>query len=64
MNKFNDSRATPKKRTKEDNDNYTDINIENDSKQKNTPEIIQPNPPSATPSYPDEMPSRDVRTEI
>ncbi|HPU63283.1 MAG TPA: hypothetical protein PK304_03950 [Mobilitalea sp.] len=61
MDKYDDSRATPKKRTKEDNDNYTDISKDNNSEQKNTPEIIQPNPPSATPSHPVEMPSRELR---
>lgn len=64
MDNYGNSKATPKKRTKDHTDNYTDSDKYNNTVRKTTPEIIQPNPPSATPSFPAEIPSRDTRTEI
>jgi len=64
MDNYDNSRATPKKRTGENNDNNTSNRNDNNTVQKSTPEIIQPNPPSATPSFPAEMPARDVKTEL
>lgn len=64
MDNYNNNKATPKKRTGDQADNYTDSDKDNNTVRKTTPEIIQPNPPSATPSFPPEIPSRDTRTEI
>lgn len=54
MDRYNDNKATPTKRTgvKNDNDDNTIIT---------PPEIARPNPTSATPTIPDEMPARDIK---
>lgn len=64
MDNYDNSRATPKKRTGDNNDNYSDSVRDNNATQKSTPEISQPNPPSATPSFPSEIPPRDAGEEL
>lgn len=60
MDRMDDSRATPKKRTGVKNDsNSTDRENDNSTSQSISPEIAQPNPSSATPVIPTEMPARD-----
>lgn len=63
MNRFEDSRATPKKRTgvKDDIKNPARENDDNNTTQTVSLEIAQPNPSSATPTIPSEMPARDIR---
>lgn len=64
MDRFDDNRATPKKRTGVKNDiSSPDKEIDHDKNPTQTvaPEIMQPNPSSATPIIPIEMPARDVR---
>lgn len=64
MERFDDNRARPKKRTGIKNDiDSPDKENENDKKPAHiiAPEIAQPNPTSATPTIPSEMPARDVR---
>ncbi|NLP16959.1 MAG: hypothetical protein GX379_07970 [Clostridiales bacterium] len=56
MDRYNDNKATPTKRT----------GVKNDNDDKNkitsiTPEITQPNPSSATPTIPSEMPAREIK---
>lgn len=63
MDRFNDNRATPKKRTGIKNDiSSPDTEIERDNNpiKKTSPEIDQPNPANATPTIPTEMPARDI----
>ncbi|NLO09585.1 MAG: hypothetical protein GX129_06900 [Clostridiales bacterium] len=64
MDRFNDNRATPKRRTGVKND-IDSPNKENDNDKEPThiiaPEIAQPNPTSATPTIPSEMPARDIK---
>lgn len=63
MDSYNDNRATPKKRTGVKNDiSSTDKENDNDNNQAQiiAPEIAQPNPTSATPTIPAEMPARDI----
>lgn len=64
MDRFNDNRATPKKRTGVKNATNT-TDRENDNYKEATqimaPEIEQPNPSNATPSIPTEMPARDIK---
>lgn len=64
MDKYDDSRATPKKRTGEEYNNYSDNTKDRNTRNNSTPEIIPPIPPTATPSVPSEMPVRDDKTEI
>lgn len=59
MDNYNDNKATPKKRTGENHDNNTKDRNDNDNARQSTPEIVQPNPPSAIPSFPVEMPVRN-----
>lgn len=64
MDRYDDNRATPKKRTGVKNDIYsTDRKDDNDNNPTQTiaPEIAQPNPASATPTIPTEMPARDLK---
>lgn len=64
MNIFDDNRATPKKRTGvKNNINSPAKENDNDNNQAQTiaPEIAQPNPSSATPTIPTEMPARDIK---
>lgn len=56
MDRYNDNKATPTKRT----------GVKNDNDDKNkitsiTPEITQPNPSSAAPTIPSEMPAREIK---
>lgn len=60
MDNYNNNKATPTKRTGENN-NPLDRGNDNDATQKITPEITQPNPSTATPSFPTEMPARDTK---
>lgn len=64
MDRYNDSKATPTKRTGVKNDTNS-IDTGNDrasnSNQGINPEIIQPNPSTATPSIPVEMPTREIK---
>lgn len=68
MDRFNDNNATPTKRTgpKSDNsykDSENNTGRDND-RSANTgiiPEIPYPNPTSATPSIPSEMPAREMK---
>lgn len=64
MDRFDDNRATPKKRTGVNND-ISSPDKENDNDKNPTqivaPEIAQPNPTSATPTIPTEMPARDLK---
>lgn len=68
MERFNDNKGTPTKRTgsngvngshdtKSSNDQYKD----NNPNEVITPEILQPNPSSATPTIPMEMPAREMK---
>ena len=64
MDRFDDNRAIPKKRTGVKNDIHTpDKENDNDNNPTQTivPEISQPNPSSATPTIPTEMPARNIR---
>ena len=64
MDSFDDNRATPKKRTGVKNDiTYTGKESDDDGNQTRpiAPEIAQPNPSSATPAIPTEMPARDIK---
>lgn len=64
MDRFNDSRSTPKRRTGVKNDTGSpdkDNNGDKDPIQIIAPEIAQPNPTSATPTIPTEIPARDIR---
>jgi hypothetical protein len=56
MNKMNNSRGTPNKgsQNKYYYSTFDDANHDQ-------PEIRQPNPSTATPAVPDEMPARDIR---
>lgn len=64
MDNYNDNKATPKKRTGENENNNSDSVNDKNTVQEVTPEIIQPHPATVTPAYPAEMPARDVRTEL
>ncbi|MDF2543324.1 MAG: hypothetical protein K0S47_3042 [Herbinix sp.] len=59
MDKMDNNKATPTKRTGLQNDNNSDNNYQNNN--TNTPEIEQPGPSTATPPIPAEMPAREVR---
>lgn len=64
MDRYNDNKATPTKRTGVKNDNNsldTGSDNDNNGNQIISPEIAQPNPTSATPNIPAEMPSRDIK---
>lgn len=64
MYRLNDSKGTPTKRTGVRNDNSpSDKEGDNDSNPIKTisPEIAQPNPTTATPAFPAEMPSREIK---
>lgn len=64
MDKYNNNKATPKKRTGIKNDNdLKDAITESDKDPTPTilPEIVQPNPSSATPTIPVEMPARETK---
>lgn len=64
MDIFNDNRSTPKKRTGAKNDTGypdKDNNGDKDPIQIIAPEIAQPNPTSATPIIPTEIPARDIK---
>lgn len=59
MDRLRDNNATPKKDTGSkgvDNDNQ----FRNDTKNREV-EIEQPNPSTATPAVPEEMPAREMR---
>jgi len=64
MDRYNDNKATPTKRTGVKNDNNS-IDAGNDKENDPiitiAPEIAQPNPTSATPTIPPEMPARDIK---
>ncbi|MBH1940271.1 hypothetical protein I5677_05090 [Mobilitalea sibirica] len=65
MDKMNDNKGTPTKRTGLKN-NSGSMNTSNESGSSGnevgqTSEYNQPNPSIASPSIPDEMPARDVR---
>lgn len=63
MENYNDNKATPTKRTGVKNNNLLDTGKEKDDNTIQTigPEIRQPNPASATPTIPAEMPARNIR---
>lgn len=62
MDRFDDSRATPKKRTGvKDDISSPDKGNDDNKTQTISPEITQPNPSSATPAILAEMPARDIR---
>lgn len=64
MDKYNDNKATPTKRTGENKGtSSTDVEYDNNnnSSQRIAPEILQPNPTTATPNIPTEMPSREIK---
>jgi hypothetical protein len=54
MNNFNDSKGTPSKDTGSKNNNS-----DNDVDYKNSSEVQNPNPSTATPAIPSEMPVRE-----
>jgi|BioPla2DNA2_1021312.scaffolds.fasta_scaffold01187_11 hypothetical protein len=62
MDKINDNNATPTKRTGVKNDESLDTGRDKnkDTAHTRTPEIVQPDPASATPNIPDEMPARHI----
>jgi hypothetical protein len=59
MDKMDDNKGTPTKRTGAKNE----ASYDNDMRMEhgNVPEIEQPNPSKGTPSIPAEMPAREVR---
>ncbi len=62
MDRFEDN--TPKKRRGVNNDTSSpEKENDNDNNPTRTisPEITQPNPTSATPTFPTEMPARDIK---
>lgn len=60
MNKFDDNKATPTKRTGDErNPSEKDYVSDNDSGQSKSIEMPQPGSTSATPDIPTEMPARD-----
>jgi hypothetical protein len=63
MDRINDNKGTPTKRTGVKND-YSSQNSKNKKDNNPTPasqpEIAQPNPLSATPTFPTEIPTRDT----
>jgi hypothetical protein len=64
MDRYNDNKATPTKRTGVKNDNNSpDPGNGNDNNtiQIIAPEIAQPNPTSATPTIPSEIPERNIK---
>ncbi|NLL72897.1 MAG: hypothetical protein GX237_05160 [Clostridiales bacterium] len=67
MDRFNDNKGTPTKRTGSKGDNSSqDSRFDNNTGKDNgdggiTPEILEPKPNSATPTIPTEMPAREIR---
>lgn len=63
MDRYNDNKSTPTKRTgvKNDNSSFNSGNDSDDNTIITQPEIALPNPTSATPTIPDEMPARDIK---
>lgn len=68
MERFNDNKGTSTKRTGSNGDKiYQDSGSgkgqykDNNANEGITPEILQPNPSSATPSIPTEMPTRETK---
>lgn len=68
MERFNDNKGTSTKRTGSKGDNiYQDSGSDkgqykdDNDNEGITPEILQPNPSSATPSFPTEIPARETK---
>lgn len=64
MDRYDNNKNTPSKKDGVKNDNKSQDAIKKNSNEPiltTTPEIAQPNPTSATPTIPLEMPARDMK---